>query len=381
MADCLVSVADDIRGAVHGALGTRPYAVATVLRVWSGSRRGEGIPQLTVTAIEPTPMVEALGANIHRPTGQDEEGEIMVSEISQTYTEAELYHRQGPLRDNEEFYWRIQEGHGLGASTRWYIPSSPPKARRGDMGSDEADWTIELRRVEDPEFTEGVFEFAAATSVTPSYFWPGIRFDPVSNERMDAIGNAIDGVDATGLLDQAITSNMFQFTNSDGTAWRADDAVIADMDGTSFALFVVWRSTEPNALRNILGKRNLDDFVGYELFVPANGIQIQARVQGSDMTMSDSVLQGLYTDGEWHTVGLLADRGADQWLLCSEFECGVVATLPPSASSNVNLAIGTQRIATAGQNIALVAVASGAQVEGMDVSAATQALHALVVGP
>ncbi len=150
LADELVGVADIVHSAVHGALGTRPYSVDVVTRTWSGTRRGEGIVSEVAVPILPAPKWPRLGGNSMRPSGQDEEGSVTVTEISQAYTEAELYHRPQDLAQNVEFYWRTTEAHGLESAERWWVPTSPPKARRGDQEGDTADWEITLRRVEDP---------------------------------------------------------------------------------------------------------------------------------------------------------------------------------------------------------------------------------------
>ena len=151
LADDLIGVADAVRGAVHGALGTRPYTVDLVTITWSGARPGDGAPTVVTETIAPAPMLPQYLRDEQRPGGRDEEGIIEVTEISGTYAEAELYRPPGavPVR-NVEFFWRVTESHGQASITRWYVPTAPPKFRRGDEREAQADWTIRLRKVEPP---------------------------------------------------------------------------------------------------------------------------------------------------------------------------------------------------------------------------------------
>ena len=149
LADDLALVADDIRGSVHSALGTRPYRVVIVQRSWPGGRRGVGTPSDVENEILPAPRVRPMLAKELRPAGGEEEGGVVLTEISlANFTEAELYpHTVAPA---DEFLYRIDEGHGHGARSRWFVPKSPPRARRGDHERDELDWRIELREVQEP---------------------------------------------------------------------------------------------------------------------------------------------------------------------------------------------------------------------------------------
>ncbi len=150
LADELVSVTDEIRGAVHGALGTRPYRVWVVRRSWSGGRRGVGEPVDTETELLPPPRVRRspqLEKRL-RPAGPEEEGDITLTEVSLTYSEDELY--PAARTENAEFFYRLDEGHGHDARPRFFVPREPPQARRGDSQRDAIDWRIELRQVEAP---------------------------------------------------------------------------------------------------------------------------------------------------------------------------------------------------------------------------------------
>lgn len=151
LADDLVGVADLVRGTVHEALGTRPYVVDLVTITWSGTRPGDGTASVAVEAVSPAPRVPQYVRDEMRPGGRDEEGTIEVTEISGTYSEAELYKPPGAvLVRNVEFFWRVTDAHGQGARPRWYVPAAPPKSRRGDEKDAQADWSIRLRLVEPP---------------------------------------------------------------------------------------------------------------------------------------------------------------------------------------------------------------------------------------
>jgi hypothetical protein len=153
-ADALVGIADDIRGLVHTALGTRPYAVAVVTRTWSGSLVGDGTPTSVVLPILPAPKVTVAGLHHElRAAGREEEGDVELTGVSLTYAEAEL----APTVPNNRTEWayRITEAHGQAARTRYYTLAAPPLARRGDHEGDSSDWLIKLRRVQDFGATDG----------------------------------------------------------------------------------------------------------------------------------------------------------------------------------------------------------------------------------
>lgn len=148
LADELIGVADVVRAAVHGGLGTRPYSVHLVTRTWAGPRRGEPPVVETAAEILPPPSVPQLGANQLHPTGQDEEGQITITEVSGTFTQDELYPKDNP--ENVEFYWRLTERHGLGSTEHWLLPVARPKFERGDQVGDAIGWRVQLRVVEPP---------------------------------------------------------------------------------------------------------------------------------------------------------------------------------------------------------------------------------------
>lgn len=133
--DDLVSVVDELRGELHPEFGIRAYRTHVVRRTWSGASVGQGRYTEVVTELLPQPKVwtwdgirwglEACGLN--------EMGEIKLTEVSLTYTEAEL--TGGELGANEQWLVRISEAHGQGSSTRNFVHIRPPFVdRERDIG-------------------------------------------------------------------------------------------------------------------------------------------------------------------------------------------------------------------------------------------------------
>ena len=91
LVDELIGVVDEVRGTVHGALGTRPYRVYLLRRSWDGGRPGVGNFTDVETEILPPPMVRPAIDKQLRPAGPEEEGNVVLTDISLTFTEAELY--------------------------------------------------------------------------------------------------------------------------------------------------------------------------------------------------------------------------------------------------------------------------------------------------
>ncbi len=149
LVDSLVSsVVDPLRASLYPAMGIQPYAVHIVTRVWSGSRRGQGSPTiLSDVTLDPPPMVREprnQGALHYEasPVGRQEEGAIILTEVSLTYTEAELTGE--PISLKNDFYYKIVDAHGQQIKDRYYVPSAPPTPdREKNIG-----WEIQLKRVE-----------------------------------------------------------------------------------------------------------------------------------------------------------------------------------------------------------------------------------------
>ncbi len=145
LADALVAPLDELRSLIHTELGTRPHRVWLVRQTWSGSEVGEGSPTRTEVEILPAPQVTYLALRAElRPAGREEEGDVLLTCVSLRYAEPELY----PSTDlRTEFAYRIDDAHGQGRASRWFIASRPPVARRGDQTGDQTDWAITLKSV------------------------------------------------------------------------------------------------------------------------------------------------------------------------------------------------------------------------------------------
>jgi hypothetical protein len=145
LVDGLVAdVIDGLREDLHPQFGVRAYRVFTVLRTWSGAYVGDGDPTEVVAELRPQPLVhtwDGLRWGLEA-CGLNEMGEIKLTEVSLTYTEAEL--AGGALAANQQWLIRVTEAHGQASSTRNFVHVRPPYVDRiRDMG-----WVLWLRSVE-----------------------------------------------------------------------------------------------------------------------------------------------------------------------------------------------------------------------------------------
>lgn len=139
----LIGVVDQARD-IHACLGLRAYTVKLVWTRWSGSYRGDGVEEVTrVETLLPVPKVTDLSALAARlmHIGEVEEGSVQVSEISARYTESFL--RGGPLDENEQFYYEIQQTKP-GAPRRRFTLSGVPALK-----TDSVEWSVTLLRAYD----------------------------------------------------------------------------------------------------------------------------------------------------------------------------------------------------------------------------------------
>ena len=143
LSDTLIGVVDNIRRTVHGALGTRPWAVHIVKRSWSGGDRGVGICSETFLELDPVPEVKRVTQDRMGPAGRESNGQSVLSKVSLRYTEAEL----APVpKQNEEYAYRIRELHGQQQVDKFYVLATSPVPRRGDKPGDSTDWYILLNQ-------------------------------------------------------------------------------------------------------------------------------------------------------------------------------------------------------------------------------------------
>ena len=153
LADELVGVVDDIRRDIHGALGTRPWAIDIVNRSWSGQKRGVGVPTTRILRLDPTPRVERVTKDRMGPAGREAAGSVVLSEVSLRYSEAEL---QPSVATGNEIAYRLTELRGQKQVPKYYVLSAAPVPRRGDKVSDNTDWYILLHETSDMGDLDGV---------------------------------------------------------------------------------------------------------------------------------------------------------------------------------------------------------------------------------
>lgn len=145
--DDLLSTIDDLRQLATD-LGVRQFRVFVEQVTWSGGERGVGTPTVVSSELTPAPAVtfppssSAAVHYEHTPAGRLEEGDALLTEVSLTYTEAEL--TGGTIASNVEFRYRLSDGQGQAIPDRYYVPAAPPVAdREKTIG-----WKVQLRRVE-----------------------------------------------------------------------------------------------------------------------------------------------------------------------------------------------------------------------------------------
>ena len=111
-----------------------------------GDDRGAGDFAEVETEFTPQPLVEAF-RRVDRlePCGLDEADVVRVSELSLTYTEAEI--AGANLLGTQEWVIRLKDAYGQGIRTRDFVlEGSPWPDRVKTIG-----WTFNLRRASDAE--------------------------------------------------------------------------------------------------------------------------------------------------------------------------------------------------------------------------------------
>lgn len=113
LAQKLISTVDNLRD-LFTSFGLRPYKVRLVVLRWSGAKVGVGAAVVErAIDILPTPLVADLSTMtaIMNPVGLDEAGEIVVSQISGSFTEDQLRGMvpgQKKLELNQEAFYEIE---------------------------------------------------------------------------------------------------------------------------------------------------------------------------------------------------------------------------------------------------------------------------------
>jgi len=126
--DDLVPTIDDLRGDLNADFGTRQWRVYVVRRTWNGGERGRGSYVETQLEITPPPLVSFDEEERLLPEGRDEEGTITLTEVSLTYTADELL--GGNIPAHVEAFYRLDDQHGQGTGSQYYVPKKPPAPDR-----------------------------------------------------------------------------------------------------------------------------------------------------------------------------------------------------------------------------------------------------------
>jgi len=145
LVDSLVpDVIDGLREELHPGFGVRAYRVYRVIRTYAGREVGDGPYTDDGAELRPQPRVRMWDGlkYVQATCGIRELGDVKLTEVSLTYTEAQLTGQ--PLLKTQEFFIAIGEAHGQGSSLRLWAHTAPPFIdRERDMG-----WVLNLRRVE-----------------------------------------------------------------------------------------------------------------------------------------------------------------------------------------------------------------------------------------
>lgn len=143
--DDLVELVDDLREDLMVGFGLRQFRMYTILRSWDGEGIGDGDYVDVETEITPRPKINPYQDNITNrlePCGLMESGMVLVSEVSLSYTEAEL--TGGDLGFGQEWFLRLTDGEGQEIISRDFEMMSPPfPDREEDIG-----WKLRLKRRE-----------------------------------------------------------------------------------------------------------------------------------------------------------------------------------------------------------------------------------------
>lgn len=154
----LIPVADTLRNLLTD-FGLRPYTVTLLQTRWSSGERGEGVEVIIGQCpLLPTPRITDLTevANIVTAAGLAEQGEIVLSRISGSYTEEQL---RGIWPDGQQtepdsqFFYEVQfpeVATGFPGERRRFFPTSAPYYDAPGL-----QWRIKLRKQRDDRSRDG----------------------------------------------------------------------------------------------------------------------------------------------------------------------------------------------------------------------------------
>ena len=159
LVDDLVETIDELRGDLHPDFGVRQFRVFAVTRTWAGSLVGEGDYTDQVAEILPQPKLEQWDGYkwVLLSTGINEDGQVRMSEISLTYTQAELTGGIDQDERNQQFFFYLVDAYGQGLTPRCLKHAKPPMPdREKSMG-----WICWLMNINIPSGTDPVIPEAA----------------------------------------------------------------------------------------------------------------------------------------------------------------------------------------------------------------------------
>ncbi len=145
LVDALITdVVDGLREDLHPQFGVRAYRMYRVIRTWTGATEGEGSFTDDAVELRPQPLVSTWDGfkYVQQACGIEELGDVRVTEVSLTYTHADLTGK--PLAANQQVFIALGEAHGQAQPTRMFTFARPPFVDRvKDLG-----WSILLQRVQ-----------------------------------------------------------------------------------------------------------------------------------------------------------------------------------------------------------------------------------------
>lgn len=128
LVDSLLTMVDDLRGSLNPDMGVRQWRVFVVRRTWAGGAPGVGSYSDVETELTPQPLVKSYDLQWQPiPAGMNEQGNIMLHEVSLTYTEAEL---SPPYVAGSELFYCLRDAQGQAIRDRYYQLMEPPKPDR-----------------------------------------------------------------------------------------------------------------------------------------------------------------------------------------------------------------------------------------------------------
>ena len=158
LGQALLPVADTLRNLLTD-FGLSPYTVKLIFTRWSTGERGEGVEiVISEMPIVPTPKITDLTAvtTILTASGLAEQGEIMLSKISGTYTEEQLrgiWPDGRPTDGDTQFFYEIQFNEvqtGVPGERRRFFPTSAPY-----FDAPALQWRVNLRKQRDDRTRSG----------------------------------------------------------------------------------------------------------------------------------------------------------------------------------------------------------------------------------